>query len=78
MATNIYVRTMITSVLTVRANAQSIHVRTIGTSISAVTVAENAVNSSIFVLDEEDRRTTAQIYCATHPIFCWVGWGGGG
>ena len=72
---SISVRTKITSVLPVRANGQSIHVRTFGTSISAVTFAENAVNSSIFVLDEED---AAQIYCATHPIFCGVGWRGGG
>ena len=67
---------MITSVLPVRANGQSIHVRAIGTSVSAVTFVDNAVNSSIFVLDEEDRRTVQRKFSARR-ILSFAGWGGG-
>ena len=52
----------------------------VNTSISAVTIAENAVNSSIFVLDEEDRRTMQSKFTARRILlFCGVavGWGGG-
>ena len=45
--------------------------------VSAVTFAENAVNSSIVVLDEEDRRTM-QCKFTARRILSFAGWGGGG
>ena len=48
----------------------------LNTSISAVTLAENAVNSSIFVVDEDDWRTMERKFAARR-ILSFAGWGGG-